>query len=143
MRVRPLICVGAVAALAVPAVALAEGLAPHSSYYNQHPYAKRVTNDVSLVVQRKRGKATVFVSNACLGRFGNAIGSANVSSVSVHRGKLAYHGKAFEYNATGSQKVSVAVSGTVTKKKASGKVTFPGTKCGTIHFVAKLVSSTP
>src|SRR4051794_14397236 len=148
MDARPLIVAAATAALAVPAaVAVADGLGPHTSWYDQHPKARTPHNDVSIVVHRDKSNADVYVSNFCLGtesgegtRFPD---SAGVRGVKVTKGKISFHRKATIFTQTGQEKVAERFAATIKPKSASGTAKFPGkASCGTIAFTAKLAKRT-
>ena len=139
--------VSAVAVLAGPALALAEQLPPHSSYYDQHANQTKPTNDVSLLVHRKQGVADVYVYNFCLGSESGEGGqkypdTAGARGVKVHKGKISFDGKATIYTQSGQKHVAMRFKATVAPKKVTGTAKFPGTSCGTIAFKAKLVSRT-
>lgn len=135
-------------ALALPAVALADRIGPHSSLYNQHPLTSRKpSNNVQVLVHRNTGKTLVDVANFCLGSqliSGPGIPATrypNSASISprLRSGRLAFNGKASEYQGqTSTKKVRMIFSARVTSKKVIGYAKFPGTKCETIHFVAPL-----
>jgi hypothetical protein len=137
----------AVAVVAIPALALAEQLPPHSSYYDQHANQTKPVNDVSLLVYRKQGKADVYVYNYCLGSQSGEGGqkypnTAGARGVKVHKGKIAFDGKATIYMPNGQKHVAMKFKAKVERKKATGTAKFPGTSCGTVAFKAKLVSRT-
>jgi hypothetical protein len=146
MDTRPLVVAAAAAALAIPAVVLADGLGPHSSWYDQHPKSTKPHNDVSIVVHRDKNRADVFVSNFCLGsessngtRFPN---SAGARGVRVSRGKISFNGKATIFTAAGQEKVAERFAATIKPKSATGTAKFPGKPCGTIQFTATLAKRT-
>ena len=149
MDVRPFSAVAAAtAALAIPAVVMADGLGPHTSWYDQHPKARTPHNDVSIVVHRDKGNADVFVSNFCLGtesgegstKFPN---SAGVRGAKVRKGKISFRRKATIFTQTGQEKVTERFAATIKPKSASGTAKFPGKPgCGTISFTAKLAKRT-
>jgi hypothetical protein len=147
MGPRPLFTAVAVAALAVPAAVLADGIGPHSSYYDQHPHPTKPGNDVSIVVNRKKKTADFFVNNFCLGSQGSDSqtypNSASARGVAVSHGKIAFHGKATIFTQTGREQVAERFTATITRKKATGTAKFPKKPaCGTISFTAKLAKRT-
>src|SRR3954454_19315862 len=138
----------ATAALAVPAAVLADGVGPHSSYYDQHPKARRPHNDVSIVVHRDKGNADVYVTNFCLGtesgqgttKYPNG---ANALGVKVRKGKISFRRKATVYTQAGQEKVTERFTATIKRRSASGTAKFPGKPaCKPIGFTAKLVKRT-
>jgi hypothetical protein len=146
---RAVLAVALAATLGAPAVALADGgPPPHTNIYMQHRYPKKPTDNVIIGFYRNSNTALVQVNNFCLGSTSYP-GSprypdpAVVSSMRVHRGKLSYRGKAEIYtSAHGGRKVRMIFSAVLKPRKAAGTVSFPGTKCGTIRFVANLVRRT-
>ena len=147
MAARPLAAVFAAAALAVPAVVLAEGIGPHSTGYQQHPGATKPENDVSLIVHRDKHNADVFVNNFCLG---TASGSGSqkypndaiARGIKVSHGKISYDGKATIYTQSGQRQVAMRLAAKIKPKTVKGTVKFPGTQCGTIAFKAKRTQRT-
>jgi hypothetical protein len=148
MHARPLAALAAATAFAIPAVVMADGLGPHTSWYDQHPKARTPHNDVSIVVHRDKGVADVYVSNFCLGvdsgegttQYPN---SASVRGVKVSKGKISFRRKATIYTQTGQEKVTERFAATIKPKKATGTAKFPGKPaCGTISFTAKLAKRT-
>jgi hypothetical protein len=149
MDARPLVVAAAAAAgLAVPAAVLADGIGPHTSWYDQHPKARTPHNDVSIVVHRDKGNADVYVSNFCLGtetgegttKFPN---SAGVRGAKVSKGKISFRRKATIFTQTGQEKVTERFVATIKPKSATGTAKFPAKpKCGTISFTAKLAQRT-
>jgi hypothetical protein len=147
MHVRPLVAVTVAAGLAIPAYALAEGIGPHASWYDENPHGTKPANDVSIVVHRDKHKADVFVNNFCLGsqtsdgtKYPN---NASARGVKVRKGKIAYDGRGTIYTSDGQQeRVPMRFGATITRKQATGTAKFPGTKCGTIAFKAKLAGRT-
>src|SRR3954469_8795802 len=98
MTTRRFAAVSAVAVVAVPALALAEELPPHSSYYDQHAHQTKPMNDVSLLVHCNKGNADLYVNNFCLGSQSGEGGpkypnSASARGVKVHKGKISFDGK--------------------------------------------------
>src|SRR4051795_5980869 len=148
MDARPLVVAAATAALAVPAAALADGLGPHTSWYDQHPKARTPHNDVSIVVHRDKGNADVYVSNFCLGteagegttKFPN---SAGVRGAKVSKGKISFRRKATIFTQDGQEKVTERFAATIKPKSATGTAKFPGKPdCKAISFTAKLAKRT-
>jgi hypothetical protein len=148
MDARLLTAAAATAALAIPAVVLADGLGPHSTWYDEHPNSTKPVNSVSIVVHRDKGKADVFVSNSCLGsqsapnnstQYPN---SAGARGVRVSHGKISYDGNATIYLQNGQEQVKMQFAATIKPKKATGTAKFPGKSCGTIAFKAKLAKRT-
>jgi hypothetical protein len=148
MDARPLVGAAVTVALGVPAVVLADGLGPHTSWYDQHPTARTPHNDVSIVVHRDKGNADVYVSNFCLGtetgegttKFPN---SAGVRGAKVSKGRISFRRKATIFTQTGQEKVTERFVATIKPKSATGSAKFPGKpKCGTISFTAKLAKRT-
>src|SRR4051794_7317140 len=148
MHARPLAAVAAATALAIPAVVMAEGLGPHTSWYDQHPKARTPHNDVSIVVHRDKGNADVYVSNFCLGtetgegttKYPN---SAGTRGAKVRKGKISFRRKATIYTQTGQVKVTERFTATIKPKSATGTAKFPGKPgCKTISFTAKLAQRT-
>lgn len=148
MDARPLVVAAVTAALGVPAAVLADGLGPHTSWYDQHPKATTPHNDVSIVVHRDKSNADVFVSNFCLGtetgegttKFPN---SAGVRGAKVSNGKISFRRKATIFTQSGQEKVTERFTATIKPKRATGTAKFPGKpKCGTISFTAKLAKRT-
>ncbi|WP_249009279.1 hypothetical protein [Conexibacter sp. DBS9H8] len=136
-------------ALGAPAVALADGFPPHSNIYMQHRYPKKPTDNVIIAFHRNTNTALIQVNNFCLGSTSYS-GSpkypnpAVVNSTRVRQGKLSYRGVARIYTGTHtSRKVRMTVSAVIKPAQSTGVVSFPGTKCGTIRFVADLVKRTP
>ncbi len=138
----------AAAGLAVPAAVMAEGLGPHTSWYDQHPKARTPHNDVSILVHRDKGLADVYVSNFCLGtesgegttKYPN---SAGVRGAKVRNGKISFRRKATIYTQTGQKKVTERFTATIKPKSAGGTAKFPGKPgCKPIGFTAKLVQRT-
>jgi hypothetical protein len=138
----------ATAALAVPAVVMADGIGPHSSWYDQHPKARKPHNDVSIVVHRDKSTADVYVTNFCLGtesgqgttQYPNG---ASALGVKVSKGKISFHRKATVYTATGQEQVTERFAAKVKSKRATGTAKFPGKPgCATISFTAKLAKRT-
>jgi hypothetical protein len=136
----------ATAALGLPAAVLADGLGPHSTWYDQHPKATKPHDDVSIVVHRDKGNADVFVTNSCLGTDSSGGSTfprtADVRGVKVSKGKISYNGKATIFTQTGQETVTMQFAATIKPKKATGTAKFPGTSCGTIGFKAKFVKRT-
>ncbi|MDX6522246.1 MAG: hypothetical protein QOF08_2851 [Gaiellales bacterium] len=147
MDARPFAFAAVTAALAIPAVVLADGLGPHSSWYDQHPKATKPMNNVSIVVHRDKNKADVFVDNFCLGSESPS-GSpkypdgAGARGLRVSKGKISYSGKATIYRQSGQEQVAMRFAATVKPKSAAGSAKFPGKPCGTIGFTAKLAGRT-
>ena len=149
MHARPFAAAAALtAALAIPAVVIAEGLGSHASWYDQHPKARAPHNDVSIVVHRDKSNADVYVSNFCLGtetgegttKFPD---SAGVRGAKVRNGKISFRRKATIFTQTGQEKVTERFAATVKPKSATGTAKFPGKPgCGTISFTAKLAQRT-
>jgi hypothetical protein len=149
MDARPFAAVAALGAvLAVPAAVLADGIGPHTSWYDQHPKATKPHNDVSIVVHRDKGNADVYVSNFCLGTqtgegataFPN---SAGVRGAKVSKGKISFRRKATIFTQTGQEKVTERFVATIKPKSATGSAKFPSkASCGTISFTAKLAKRT-
>jgi hypothetical protein len=148
MRHRRLVSGLLAVVLALPALALADRIGPHSSLYNQQPLSNRKpSNNVQVTVHRNTGKTLVDVANFCLGsQVISGPGapatrypySASISP-DLRHGTLAFNGNAAEYRGqTSPKKVRMIFSAHVTSKKVTGYAKFPGTKCGTIHFVAPL-----
>jgi hypothetical protein len=146
MDVRHLAVATAAAALVAPAAVLADGIGPHSSWYDEHPNARAPHDDVSIVFHRDKGRADVFVSNSCLGtETSNGIqypDSAGARGVRVRHGKIAFDGKATIFRNTGQEKVAMKFAAALKPKKATGTAKFPGKPCGTIHFTLKLAKRT-
>jgi hypothetical protein len=146
---RAVVAVALAAALSAPAVALADGgPPPHTNIYMQHRYPKKPTDNVIIYFHRNSNTALVQVNNFCLGSTSYP-GSprypdpAVVSSMRVRRGRVSYRGKAMVYTSAHSgRKVRMIFSAALKPKRAAGAVRFPGTKCGTIRFVAGLVQRT-
>lgn len=136
----------AVVVVAIPALALAEKLPPHSSYYDQHAHQTKPVNDVSLLVYRNKSTADVYVYNFCLGSQTNEgqkyPNTAGARGVKVNKGKIAFSGKGTIYTQSGQKHVAMRFKATVARKQVTGTAKFPGTSCGTIAFKAKLVSRT-
>jgi hypothetical protein len=131
------------AALAVPAVVLADGIGPHSTGYDQHPGSTKPQDDVQVVVHRDIHKADLYVNNFCLGsqsfqgsstKYPN---SAIRRAVRVRKGKISFKGHATIYLQNSQKQVPMRFAATVKPKTVTGTVKFPGTKCGTIAFKAK------
>ena len=146
MTTRRLAAASAVAVVAIPALALAEKLPPHSSYYDQHAHQTKPVNDVSLLVYRNKGNADIYVYNFCLGSQTNGgqkyPNTAGARGVKVRKGKIAYDGKGTIYTPDGQKHVAMKFTATVGRKKTTGTAKFPGTSCGKIAFTAKLVART-
>jgi hypothetical protein len=150
MRTSPLIALAATAALATPALVLADGIGPHSSWYDQHPKTTKPVNDVSIVVHRDKGDADVFVSNFCLGtEAGGPSGttqypnSAAARGVRVSHNKISYSGKATIFTRNGQRQVALNFTAAIKPKKATGSAKFPNeSACKPIPFKAKLAKRT-
>jgi hypothetical protein len=154
MRARSAAALAVVAVGAVAAPAFAQQLGPHTTWYDQHPNASRPANDISIMYSRSRGTAQLSVTNFCLGSTpgqgqgqGQGQGSrypftASVARAPVHRGRIAYSGRATEYAGQGVSHVSIRLTASLQAHRAIGKVSFRGTRCGTIDFVAKLAGRT-
>lgn len=146
---RAVVAVALAVTLGAPAVALADGgPPPHSNIYMQHRNPTKPIDNVIIDFHRNSNTALVQVNNFCLGSTSYP-GSlrypdpAVVSSMRARRGKLSYRGKATIYtSAHGGRKVRMIFSAVLKPKKSTGTVSFPGTKCGTIRFVANLVQRT-
>src|SRR4051794_9541499 len=138
----------ATAALAIPAVVMADGLGPHTTWYDQHPNARTPHDDVSIVVHRDKGVADVYVSNFCLGtEAGNGTmkypNSAGVRGAKVRKGKISFRRKATIYTQTGQEKVTERFTASIKPKSATGSAKFPGKPgCKTLGFTAKLAKRT-
>jgi hypothetical protein len=150
MHTRPILAIAATAALATPALVLADGLGPHSTWYDQHPSSTKPHNDVSIVVHRDKGNADIFVSNFCLGtgpggptssqQFPNGAGARGVR---VQHGKISYDGKATLFTQNGTKDVPFKFAAKLKPKKATGTAKFPGeSACKPIPFKAKLAKRT-
>ena len=132
----------------MPAVVLADGIGPHSSFYGQHKTVTKPENDISLVVHRDKGKADVFVSNFCLGTQSTPNGmsfpnSAQARGVKVKKGKISYSGPATIFMQNGQQTVTMKFTATIKPKKAKGTANFPKIQqCKPISFTAKLQQKT-
>jgi hypothetical protein len=149
MRSRPLIAAAVAAALAVPAVVLADGLGPHATWYATHKTVTKPENDISIVVHRDKGKADFFVTNFCLGTEQGQQGSssfpntASVRGAKVKHGKISFSGKGTIFTANGQQKVTEKFTATLKPKKATGTAKFRTVqKCNPIKFTAKLAGRT-
>jgi hypothetical protein len=147
MHARPLAAVAAIAALAVPAFALAEGIGPHATGYQQHPGSTKPGNGVEMIVHRDKHNADVFVDNFCLGTESGGGSqkypdSAIARGIQVSHGKIFYSGKATIYTQTGQRQVPMRFAARIKPKTAKGTVKFPGTQCGTIAFKAKRTQRT-
>jgi hypothetical protein len=146
MGIRLFAAATATAALAIPAVVLADGLGPHSTWYDQHPKATKPMNDVSIVVHRDKKNADVFVSNFCLGTESSGGTSypdtAGARGVPVSKGKISYDGNATVFTQTGQRQVKMRFTAKIKPKKATGTAKFPGESCPTIGFKAKLAKRT-
>ncbi len=145
-----------VIALIVPAVAPAD-LRPHSDDYLQFKPQTGQRNNVEVVRDRKTKSARVFVNNFCLGKQTSGGRSFPLlASIPAYSGNLevpkgipvrtngafTYSGKA-TLDTNKPHNVPASVSGSITAKRATGILRFPGTKCGTIRFVAKFAARTP
>jgi hypothetical protein len=146
MGPRSLFAAAATAALVVPALALAEGIGPHATGYEQHPGSTKPQNDVSIIVHRDTSTADLFVNNFCLGSSSGGStkypDSVSERGVKVSHHKIAFHGKATKYTAEGQEQLAMRFAATVGRKRVKGTVKFPGTSCGTIHFKAKRTQRT-
>src|SRR4051812_18225963 len=147
MRARPFAAAALTAALAIPAVVMADGIGPHSSWYDQHPKARKPHNDISIVVHRDKSNADVYVTNFCLGTQGSDAqaypNGAFARGVKVRNGKIAFKGHGTIYTQTGQEKVAERFAATIKPKSATGTAKFPGKPgCGTIRFTAKLAQRT-
>jgi hypothetical protein len=142
MRGRVVAAAGALAA-AVPVIAWADALPPHSSFYAEHHnYMGKGTN-IEFRVQRAKHTSDIYASYDCLGKTNGYTNQATVRGAQIHKQALHYNGHATVYEATGSKTVTVKLSATVTSKKVTGTVAFPNTKgCSKRGFTATLVSST-
>ena len=148
MDARPFAAAALTATLAIPAVVMADGLGPHTSWYDQHPKARTPHNDVSIVVHRDKSNADVYVSNFCLGtetgegstKYPN---NAGVRGAKVRKGKISFRRKATIFTQSGQEKVTERFAATIRPKSATGTAKFPGKPaCGTISFTAKLAKRT-
>jgi hypothetical protein len=146
MDARPFVVAAAIAALAVPAAVLADGLGPHANAYDQHPGSTKPQNDVSLVVHRDTHKADLYVNNFCLGSQsfqGNSYpNSAIRRAVRVRKGKISFKGHGTIYMQNSQKQVPMRFVATVKPKTVTGTAKFPGTQCGTIAFKATLTQRT-
>jgi hypothetical protein len=138
---RKALTIGAAAALVVPAIALAE-VGPHSTWYAVHKATNGRQNNINIVYQRNNGSADVNGVNYCLGSStppGSTTAYPNsfdAYPVRVKHGKIAFQGKATVYIGMKKTRPRMNFSATLKPKKAVGQLSFPGTKCGTIHFTA-------
>jgi hypothetical protein len=143
MRVRLTASVVIAISVACSATAFADGLGPHSTWYAVHKVINHPENDVSIVYHRNTHRSLLAVSNFCLGTQPGSGGvnypqNVQVPSAAVKNGKINFHANATEFLQTGTKKaVPMKFVATLTSTKATGYFSFPGTKCGTIHFVAK------
>jgi hypothetical protein len=129
--------------VAVPAIAVADGLPPHSSYYAEHHHYAGKGSNVEVVVNRSTNRATIYASDNCLGTQGGYTQQATVRGAVVRDGKLHYDGKANVYSQTGTMKVTLKLVATVTSQRVTGTVNFPDTSgCSRRSFTAGLVSKT-
>jgi hypothetical protein len=145
MRIRVLPVM--IAALALPVAALAH-IGPRTGYYDQHPPKDGLKNDVSVRVDHKTHAAQVEIDNFCFGSSwfsGNPGPDPNEVTITTHvrHGKISFHGKGSKFTSSGTSTISAKLSATVTPRKVTGDAQFPGTKCGKMHFVAKLQRRTP
>lgn len=143
------IAIATTAALALPAVAIADAIAPHSSFYSQHPMTPgaKPSNNVTVYLHRNTGKVLVGIGNFCLGSTllsGPGVkptrypDSASVQT-RVRGGRMSFRGMATVYaGQTHSRRVRTIFAAKMTAKAVTGSAKFPGTKCGTIRFVAHL-----
>lgn len=150
MSHRRIVAIGAGVALVLPALAAAE-LGPHSTWYAQHKVYVSGQNNVNIVVSRVTHKTDINGTERCLGTYtvtGEGAGTYSdgfdVYPVMLKNGKLSFRGHVNVYgNSPVTHKQEMHFSATVTSSKATGKMTFPGTHCGTIKFTAKKAGSTP
>src|SRR5436305_9658586 len=101
MRTRRILAVAVTAALVTPSLVLADGIGPHTNWYDQHPNSRKPQNDVTILFHRDKHDADLFVSNFCLGTEpGGPAGSppfpnsASARGVGVKHGKISFDGKA-------------------------------------------------
>ncbi|WP_249010928.1 hypothetical protein [Conexibacter sp. DBS9H8] len=138
------------------AIAAADGgPPPDSSIYMQHPGRKvsgTVTpaagDNVIIVFRHATGTAQLQATNTCLGTVSYP-GAAHVpdaavlNSIAVHHDTIHTHTTAMVYtSAHGGHRVKIILSVRLTPARASGTVTFPGTRCHRIVFTARLVQRT-
>ena len=141
MSTRKGLAIAIAAALAVPAIALAE-VGPHSTWYAVHKTTNGRQNNINIVYQRNNGRADVNGVNSCLGTStpqGSKTAYPNsfdAYPVAVKHGKIAFQGRATVYIGMNKTRPRMIFSATLKPNKAVGQVSFPGTKCGTIHFTA-------
>lgn len=140
---RRVIAAAGVLAVAISAIAWADGLPPHSSYYAQHHHYTGKGANISFVVHRKSHTADIYASDNCLGQQSGYTNEATVRGAHVRKHALHYDGNAIVYGSMGSTTVKMKVSAKVTHKKVKGTVSFPNTTgCSSRSFTATLVSST-
>jgi hypothetical protein len=143
-----LLAAGVLAAAVFPAAVLADGIGPHSSDYEQHAPSPKPQNDVSIVVDRAKHRANMFVSNFCLGSQSGGPGSqsfpneASATGIRVRHGRFSFNGKATMFTQNGQKRLPARFAATIKPKKATGTARFPGTSCKTIGFTAKLFRRT-
>jgi hypothetical protein len=141
--------VAAVAAITIAVPTLAQAFAPHTTWYQQHPNSSRPRDNVSIIWTRNRGSADLYVTNFCLGSApGQGQGanrypfSAEVATAPVHGAAISFAGRAREYAGQGVSHVTMHFSARLMSSGATGSISFPGTRCGTISFAAKLAGRT-
>ena len=136
-------------AVAIPSAAFADSIGPHSSYYSTVSLknTKPVPSSVNVDVKRSTGVALVNASNACLGTFTFSVpnqpavkGSKSATATTrVRHGRISFNGRARLISGQGvAGSVRMTFRASVTARRATGTVTFPGTKCRRMSFVAPL-----
>src|SRR5438445_13082769 len=126
MRGRIIAVVGLLA-IAVPVVALAEGLPPHSSYFSEHPKYQGHGSNVGLLVRWRANNADIYAADTCLGLYNGYANQAQVRDVPMRNDHLNYQGKATVYEQTGQVHVPMTLTAKVTDKQVSGTISFPKT----------------
>lgn len=143
MHARSRITVASAMALGITAAAGAE-VGPHSTWYAVHKQTDGRHNNINIVYQRDKRVADVNGVNKCLGSStppgSNSayLNSFDAYPVRVKRGKISFHGKATVFSGTGRQSQQMVMTATLKPTKAVGRITLPGTKCGTIRFTARV-----
>ena len=141
MRGRSIAAVGLVA-IAVPAIAVAEGLPPHSSYFSEHAKYSGHGSNVGFLVRWRANDADIYASDNCLGESNGYANEAMIRGVKMRNDRLNFNGKATVYEQTAMLHVAMRLSSKVSDKKITGTIAFPKTAgCSERSFTAHVTSS--
>lgn len=141
MRGRTIAAVGLLA-VAVPVIAGAEGLPPHSSYFSEHARYAGHGSNIGFLVRWRLNDADIYASDNCLGEQNGYANEAMVRGVPMRNDRVNFHGKAVVYTQAGSHHVLMTVTSKVSEKQITGTVSFPNANgCKERSFTAKETSS--